>query len=211
MIVKGQRPTHRQRQAEATKEQVGSAARVLFRRNGYVATTMAAIADAADIPLPTIYSAMGSKAKILEDVAWRVAATMDIDAQHERARQHPDPTNGLRMAAKIQRRQYEEMYDVISAYQEAARTEPDLARSMSLIERNRENAFRRHIQAIRPHLRPGLDEDSAVDAYIVLAQPETYRTLVVDRGWPPDRYQEWFATHLINDLLGATVPPEQLQ
>lgn len=40
-----------------------AAARGQFARHGYVATTIAAIAD-ADIPAPTIYSAFGSKAKI---------------------------------------------------------------------------------------------------------------------------------------------------
>ena len=53
----------------ATKQQVASAARGLFAAHGYVGTTIAAIADAADIPEPTIYSAFGTKAKILQAIA----------------------------------------------------------------------------------------------------------------------------------------------
>jgi AcrR family transcriptional regulator len=53
----------------ATKEQIANAARRLFAEHGYVATTITAIAEAADIPAPTIYSAFGTKANILKDTA----------------------------------------------------------------------------------------------------------------------------------------------
>ena len=43
-------PTHRQRQAAATRRQIAAAARQLFAERGYVATTIAAISERADIP-----------------------------------------------------------------------------------------------------------------------------------------------------------------
>jgi AcrR family transcriptional regulator len=195
VVVKG----HRQRQADATKEQVAAAARGLFAARGYVATTIAAIAEAADIPAPTIYSAFGTKAKILSDIAWRCVSTLDVDRQHEAARTDPDPAAGLRLAVNIQRRQFEVMYDVIDMYQEAARTDADIAADLARIMGNRERAFRGHLEAIRPHLRFPVDESLAV--YLTLVLPEVYRTLVLERGWSIDRYEEWLATTLIRDLL----------
>ena len=59
---------HRQRQAEETKNQVARAARRLFGERGFHATTVAAISEAADIPEQTIYSALGSKTRILERI-----------------------------------------------------------------------------------------------------------------------------------------------
>jgi hypothetical protein len=49
--------------------------------------------------------AFGTKAKILQAIAWGVAATLDLDRSHEQALAHPDPAQGLRLAAAIQRRQ----------------------------------------------------------------------------------------------------------
>jgi hypothetical protein len=46
------------------------------------------------------------------------------------------PAQGLRQAASIQRRQFEIMYDVIVLYQEAARTDPDIAADMARILAN---------------------------------------------------------------------------
>lgn len=201
MAVKSGSPSHRQRQALATRAQIGDAARALFASCGYVSTTITAISEAADIPVPTIYSAMGSKAKILEDIAWRLAGTMDIDRSHEEALEHPGPVEGLRLALAIQRRQYELMYDVIDVYQEAARTDPDIAQSAQVIRGNRERAFRRHMEAIRPHLKEGVSVSHAVDVYLALVLPEIYRTLVLERGWSPDRYQQWMGDQLINNVL----------
>jgi AcrR family transcriptional regulator len=185
----------------ATKAQIASAARALFAAQGYVGTTIASIAEAADIPAPTIYSAFGGKAAILKAIAWDVAGTLDIDRAHERALAQPDPRDGLRTAANIQRRQFEQMYDVIDIYQEAARTDPDIARDLQTIAANRERAFRRHIEAIAPQLTPSLSVDEGVTIYLALVLPEVYRTLVIEGGWAADRYEDWLAGALITQLL----------
>jgi AcrR family transcriptional regulator len=155
----------------------------------------------AQIPAPTIYSAFGSKAKILQAIAWEMAGSLDIDAGHDEALARPDPADGLRLAARIQRRQYEQMYDVIASYQEAARTDPDIAADLRLISANRERAFRRHVDTIAEHLGPGVTRDEAVDRYLALVLPEVYRTLVLERGWTIDRYETWLAHTLVQQLL----------
>jgi AcrR family transcriptional regulator len=203
VVVKKEGPTHRQRQALVTKAQIASAARALFAAQGYVGTTIAAIAEAADIPAPTIYSAFGNKAAILQSIAWGVAETLDIDRAHDDALAQPEPREGLRMAAHIQRRQFEQMYDVIDIYQEAARTDLDIAQNTRVIMANRERAFRRHIEAIAAHLAPGVSIDDGVDIYITLVLPEVYRTLVIERGWTADRYENWLVEALTAQLLSG--------
>ena len=200
MVVK-RSPSHRQRQALSTKQQVAAAARALFATHGYVATTITAIAEAADIPAPTIYSAFGNKARILQFIAWTTASALDIDAAHESALADPDPAAGLRQAAGIQRRQYEVMYDVIAIYQEAARTDPLIAADLTSIASNRERAFHRHLSAITARLRSGVSVDEGLDRYLALVLPEIYRTLVLERGWSNDRYESWLADALVHDLL----------
>jgi AcrR family transcriptional regulator len=203
VVVKREAPTHRQRQALATKEQIANSARALFAAHGYVATTITAIAEAADIPAPTIYSAFGTKAKILQAIAWGATATLDVDRSHAEALAVSDPAQGLRLAANIQRRQYELMYDVVAIYQEAARTDPDIARDLQAIMASRERAFRRHVETIAAHLAPGVTVGSGVDIYLTLVLPEVYRTLVLERGWTADRYETWLADTLIHQLLSS--------
>jgi AcrR family transcriptional regulator len=200
VVVKGL--THRQRQALATKTQVADAARRLFADRGYVATTMAAIAEAADIPAPTIYSAFGTKAAILRWIADQAVSAVDPVRGHEQARTNPDPAAGLRQAANIQRRQFEAMLDIITVHQEAARTDPQIAEATRRILANRERGFRAHLAAIVSHLAPGMTIDDAVAVYTTLVLPEVYRSLVTERGWSPERYEQWLGGALIHDLLG---------
>jgi AcrR family transcriptional regulator len=188
----------------ATKRQIADAARPLFAAHGYVATTISAIADAADIPAPTIYSAFGGKAKILQFIARSLVATLDVDRSHERALAQPDPVQGLRLAANIQRRQYQLMSDVVAIYQEAARTDPDIADDLQAIMSNRERAFRRHIDAIATHLSPTVTVDDGLAVYLALVLPEIYHTLVRQRGWSNDHYETWLADTLVHQLLGTT-------
>ena len=93
------------------------------------------------------------------------------------------------------------MYDVIDIYQEAARTDPDIAQATRAIMANRERAFRRHIEAIATSLAPEVGVDAGVDIYITLVLPEVYRTLVIERGWTADRYENWLTDALIGQLL----------
>jgi AcrR family transcriptional regulator len=190
--------THRERQALATRAQVTDAARRLFASQGYVGTTIAAIAAEADIPVQTIYSAFGSKVKILGDLAGRVIGTIDPMGQHDEAMAHPDPAAGLRINARVQRQQYELMYDVISVYQQAALTDPEVAAAAGSILDNRERAFRRHLTAIAGHLRSTVD--IALDLYLTLVLPEVYRTLVLERGWSLEEYETWLGDQFVNLL-----------
>jgi AcrR family transcriptional regulator len=199
VVVKG--VTHRQRQALATKTQVAAAARKLFAEHGYVSTTIAAIAAEADIPAPTIYSAFRTKGAILWRISQEAMSTLDVDEVHDAARTHPDPGAGLRMAAALQRRQYEIMLDVVLIQLEAARTDPEIAEINARILGDRERSFRAHLEAIAPHLHGTVDE--ALDICITLLQPEVYRSLVAERGWSPERFEQWLGDALVRECLAG--------
>src|SRR5579859_6594849 len=55
-------------QVRATRAKVIDAAKQLFIEHGYPATTLEAVADAADVALPTLYRLFGSKRALLKDV-----------------------------------------------------------------------------------------------------------------------------------------------
>jgi hypothetical protein len=45
------------------------------------------------------------------------------------------------------------------------------------------------------------DQETATDTIYALCGPDVYLLLVEDRGWTPDRYQDWLAAQLIRGLL----------
>src|SRR4030042_6923559 len=67
------RTTHRQRQAQVTRNMIVSAAQALFLEQGYICTTMDVIAERAGVAASTVYAIFGSKRGILRAIrdAWR--------------------------------------------------------------------------------------------------------------------------------------------
>src|ERR1700730_16216243 len=99
MAVKKQMATHRQRQAQATREAVAGAARRLFADQGYSTTSIEAISEAAEIPVPTIYSAFGNKPAILEEVRRRWIVETDVEGLHQQPLAAPEGGKRLQLAA----------------------------------------------------------------------------------------------------------------
>ena len=114
----------------------------------------------------------------------------------------PDPAEQLRMFAELNRRQLEVGSDVIAIYQEAARSDPQMAAVLQGVLASREGEIRKLVRAIKPHLRPGLSLDAALDTCLALSVPEIYRTLM-ERDWTPRRYQTWLGDLLVDQFLEA--------
>ena len=194
---------HRQRQAESTRDQIARTARALFAEHGYTATTIAAISAAADIPEQTVYSSLGSKAKILERItqAWMdEARTVSLA---EASLRETDVRQQLRLLAELNRRQLDVGSDVIAIYQDAARADARMAETLHHVLAAREREIRRLLKTTAQHHKPGLTLDRALDITLALTLPDVYRTLVVERGWSSRRYEAWLADSLIAQLLGG--------
>lgn len=164
-----------------------------------MATTIAAIAEAADIPAPTIYSAFGNKKKILDEVLELWIRGTGVRADHEDALRHPEPAERLRRLAGWNTRQFAQGLDVIETYEDAARADPDMMRAWRRMLAGREGATREFLGSMEADLAVGLDD--AVDLFVALTQPGTYRRLVVERGWTTDRFARWLGDLFIAQLL----------
>jgi len=186
----------------ATRQQVAVAARRLFAERGYLGTTIAAIATEADIPAPTIYSAFGTKAKILEEITRMWIADAGTQQQHEEAIAQPDPVRRLRIAAHWHTRQMELGYDVITIYQEAASADPEMAVEWKSVLAGRDRAIGKLINSLADQLADGLTRATAVDLFVACTLSEVYRTLVLERDWSLSDYERWLVDLLVAQLLG---------
>src|ERR1700712_4508858 len=82
---RGYHPPRRAQQAARTRRDVLSAARELFVAHGYSATTIADIADRAQVSLDTIYATVGRKPALLRDlVEPAISGTDQAVPAHER-------------------------------------------------------------------------------------------------------------------------------
>ncbi|MGH2381469.1 MAG: TetR/AcrR family transcriptional regulator [Candidatus Limnocylindria bacterium] len=201
--VKGEPASHRQRQARDTRARVVAAARALFAQFGYAATTIQAIAAESGVAVPTIYDAFKSKRGILEAARLVMLEESQIPALMAEADRASDPGIKLDLTARWVRQQMERSYDVIQAFREASRADPDAAADHRRILDRRARTLRRFIATLAADLAPGISPRTATDLPWAFSNEELYRELVIERGWSADRFEHWLASTLRAQLLGG--------
>jgi AcrR family transcriptional regulator len=192
----------RQRQAAATRLRVTRAARRVFTARGYSSATIAEVAKAAGVAVPTVYKLYRSKRGLLAAVieGWR---SEFVPAAFEAV--PADPPAALAFWAQTIRRQWQNGLDIATLLTAAA-SEPEVRDELSARLKVRDAWVHRVAEIIEPSLAPGLTSAQAAALLSALALPELYRELVIVRGWTPDAYQAWLERTLTSQLLAASQP-----
>ena len=188
-----------------TKERIARAARHLMAARGWTATTIQAIAAEAGVATPTVYAAFGSKLAILDALRSMMLEESTIPALMAEAADEPDPQRRLRLWATIVRRQMETSYDVIAIHREAARSDPESATAYRKVLDGRAKAFLSFVRGIGDSLPDVMDERSATDLLWAFSNEGLWSELVVERGWTPERFEQWLGDTLVAQLLTAPV------
>lgn len=190
--------SYRQQQAAATRIRVIQAAQRVFAAGGYSAATIADVAHAAGVAVPTVYKAFGTKRALLTAVA--DAWEQQFAPRGPEAVPH-DPAAALAFWVSVVRRQWETGLDIALIYAGAVASEPEVRAELEPRLAAREGLIQAVSTTLTPALAPGLSVRDAAAIISALALPEVYRELVRDRGWTPDAFQTWLACTLTRLLL----------
>ena len=207
--------SRRQAQVRAARLQVIEAAKRLFVEHGYPATTIEAIAEAADTSLPTLYRLFGSKRALLAAVLDTSFGGDDqpiafADRPAVRAAQsEPDPVKMVNVFARIAREFMERSSAIQHVLVTAAHVDAEAAGLLIEIRRQRHAGQSRIVTALDATgaLDPALGKSEAADIVYALLSPDVHRILTVERGWPADRYERWIARSLEALLRTGQRPP----
>jgi AcrR family transcriptional regulator len=201
--------SRREAGARQTRRSIVVAARELFVRTSYPATTFPAIADAAGVSVQTVFAHFPTKRDLLKEVIDQAIVGDDkpvaVRNRPEVAaiRAEPDPERKLRVHAAqvvaISRR----ATSADQMLRSAAAVDPEAAELWARGSKARQagmEEFAAHLFE-GGHLREGLSAHQAADRLAVLIDPELYRLTVGVRGWAPEQHEAWLAEILIASLL----------
>ncbi|MGE0028663.1 MAG: TetR/AcrR family transcriptional regulator [Thermoleophilia bacterium] len=201
----------RRAQAEATRAEILRAAQRRFERDGYAATTMAAVAAEAGVALKTVYVAFATKSGLLRAL-WNALLRGDADdvpmgerPWYREMLADPDPGARLDRMARQSRAVKDRAGALLVVIRDAAPGDDEVAALWDRIE----EGFRDLLGPIAAglaeegSLRPGLDAGRAADVLWALNHPDVWRLLVRVRGWSRDEYEVWLADAFRRELLAG--------
>lgn len=198
----------RKEQAAATRREILDAAERLFVEDGYVATSMAAIAKEAGVALKTVYLAFETKSGLLRAL-WhrnlrgdREFVPVGDQSWFIEVLEEPDPATALRLNARNSRQVKTRIAPLGAVLLSAAAAEPDV---QELSERIWSDFYENQLEVVkalhrRKALKKGLGVKRAADILWTLNHPRTY-LLFLERGWTPEQYERWLGDITIAELL----------
>ncbi len=184
------------------EERILRAAHALFVRNGYQATTLTAVADAAGVAHRTVYVRFGTKAALLKRVIDMAIvgdlAPIDVVSRewYRTATTAPTLQERIAASAKGSARLVTSAADVIAVARQAESTEPLLAEAAHAGRVATRDAVRAFWTCARDDglLPAGCDLTWLADTTSVLAHAETYLLMRETLRVTPGQYQNWLAT-----------------
>jgi AcrR family transcriptional regulator len=195
------------------------AARTLFIERGYGATTIEAISTNSGVPPATVYRLFASKRGILKAILDVSIAGDDQPVSLPDRPQvrgplaDPDPwvqVAGFVAVASDVNSRTAPIYRILIGASSSDRDAAALLEDLNLQRRAGQGQLARSL-ARAGALRSGLRERDAADIVYTLMSPEVYRLLVVDRRWPPKRYERWVTQTLVECLLPDEESDDELE
>ena len=186
------------------------AAQRLFLRDGFAATTIAAIAAEAEVSAETIYKAFGGKPGLVRAICEQAlagAGPVPAETRSDNLRAgESDPRKIIQGWGKLSAEIAPRVSPILLLLRAAAVADPQMAGLRAEIEAGRLHRMTsnaRHLHRAG-HLRPGLTAERAGEIMWTYSSAELYEMLVSCRHWPPEQYGAFIAEAMIAALL----PPQ---
>lgn len=199
----------RRSRADRARERVLACAHRMLLDQGYAATSVAAVAQAAGVSVETVYKTFGAKARLVAEVVRRALEGSGSTPAETRSdalqSTEPDPRAVIAGWGALVAEVSPLVAPLLLLVEAAAahdrevatlRDELDAARQ----ERMSANAAR---WAAAGHLRAGQQVQDVATVLWAYSAPQLYDLLVLRQGWSPQRFGEFVAQALTAHLLGS--------
>jgi AcrR family transcriptional regulator len=201
--------SRRREQARALRLKVLEAARRRFLEDGYVATTLGAVAADAGVSVQMIYKSFQNKPGLLKavfdfSVAGDDEPVPSMEREHaDRLRAEPDPRAKLEIFASHMAESMPRAGPVFLLARAAAAVEPEIGALLADWRAGQLAGLAMLASHLEEggHLRHGLRCAQARDLLWTINSTEVYELLVLERGWSEQEYRDFLAKAMTDALL----------
>jgi AcrR family transcriptional regulator len=199
----------RDEQARRTRRAIVTAAHDLFVAQGYAATTIDAIAEAAHVSRRTVFNSVGGKGALLKlAMDWAIVGDDEPIALADRPAikailAESDPRKAIMMWVQTVADVADRTAQLGEVLNAAADIDPAAAELLAEASSNRmsgASAFVRYLASL-DGLAAGMTEQRAAELCWALTDGHLHRLLVAQRGWSTADFTRWLSGSLAAALL----------
>lgn len=196
------KPNRRAKRRAETERRLVHSASSLFVERGYAATTLADVAEHADIAARTLYLHFPTKADLLlRCIGFAIAGDPDPIPLADRpamtdAITAPTLDERIRRMASLSASLMERTGRLLDVAFQAAPTEPAIAAAAAAGRADTRRSLREFWHRIHGDglLPPSADLEWLTETAILIAHAETYLLISKTTGWNIDTYRNWLAS-----------------
>lgn len=192
----------RQQAAAATRQAIIEAAQELFASQGYACTTVAQIAEAAQVAANTVYTSVGGKLQLLAAITESGTGDPDVAGTLAAVARATDPAEVIRLTAAGTRRVNQRRAKAVAVLLDSAQADPAAAEMLRTTVRAYRDALAtlaRRLEDLGALQPPDLNR--AADVLWYLFGWMSWRILITDLHWSWDEAEQWLAQRGIDALL----------
>ncbi|GIE78584.1 TetR family transcriptional regulator [Actinoplanes philippinensis] len=191
--------------ARMTREAILDTARSLFTAQGYYATKVEQIAEAARVAPATVYAVGGGKSGLLRTLIETSVNSADNARLLADIEAATDPGHLIRLVVSATRTRFGEWSTLMRQVVAAAPQEPAVREAMEIAHEGLRGGLRVTADRLSAlgALRDGLDAAEAADILWLYLCNAAYFVRGDDLGWPLDRSEAWLNVVLPRELLGG--------
>jgi AcrR family transcriptional regulator len=193
----------RQDAAPATRNAILDSARALFLTEGYAKATVADIAAAARVAVPTVYGSTGGKAAILKALLEPAVGDPAVERSLAEVAATDDPARIIAIVGAGTREAHERHWELVRGLLYRNLAEPSAEAVLDETQAAYLAALTTVVERLiaLDALKEELDAAAAVDVlWFYLGRPG-WHTLLDDRGWDFDRAELWLVESARRALL----------
>lgn len=192
----------RARQRAETEHRLVDSASALFVKRGYAATTLADVAERADIAPRTLYLHFPTKAELLlRCIGKAIAGDSEPIALADRPAMAEAMTAStlderLRLMASLTASLMERTGPLLEVALQAVASEPSIAAAAAAGRADTRRTLREFWRGLHADglLTPSIDLEWLTETATLVAHAETYLLIGKTTGWHGDTYRDWLVT-----------------
>ena len=200
----------RRQRSRRTRARIVDAAARLLVDQGYLATTIEAVAERAGVAVQTVYYVFGNKRNLLAAVLdVSIAGDVEPVATLERSwvdtlRDEQDPTAVVERLIDATVAIVARATPIYEVLRQAA-ADPEVAALLDDTRRRRRQDQRQLIDIVAQsgHLHPDVDVETAADIFYALMNEEVFQLLTRDCGWDLIQFHSWATSTMLHQLVGT--------